>query len=249
MRPGQKVFTIPGPSWGVRVIQPAAGPVINWSLYFDGVGDWVDCGNNPSIMNLHAADFTCDVYFRTPAAGLWANFSQYFLGIQGVVPNQGWWFYINTLALPNANVYFYIVDGLGVGQVTIRSLNPVAWETWYYVRGRRFGNVMALSVNAGAEHQAPVVGATLSAQNLFLGRRGAALGILVGSQIYVHLWNNNQGALGAVPVAPFPLGANTAARWRFQDAPGAVLVDDTGINNGNIVGATWQPIAPLGWTP
>lgn len=69
-RPGQKIFTVPGPGWGVRVIQPAAmeeyyrkvlsyGPIAYWPLW-DAFGSGVaeELVNSPAQDGAHTA-VTC----------------------------------------------------------------------------------------------------------------------------------------------------------------------------------------------
>lgn len=249
MRPGQKLSVNPGPDFGVWVVQPAAPPgLIPFSLYYT-TNDDTDCGNNPSVMNLHQGLMTCDVYWRCPALGDLANWGYYALASQGTAFVDGWGLYIYTNALPNATARFACVDGAGGPRFATTAAFVLGAGNWYYVRGRiSDANNMWVSIDAGAEANGwKAAGGTASASNLYLGQSGNNTHHCEGHECYVHVWANDQGALIAVPGNPFPIGG--AARYIHSEGAGPVLGDTSGNgNNGIINGATWSPFVPPGWT-
>jgi len=206
------------------------------SLYFNGSNAYVDCGNHASVMDLHAGDFTVDVYYQY--TGVTPDYS--YLVAQGA-SGEGWMIYYHetfdrfvSLARDNWALVRNIVAAAG---------------TWYYVRFRKSVGSIMLSVDAGAEGVDAAGGPVDTyAGNLVLGMNSAFGLPLKGRICYVHIWNNNQGALGAVPTSPFAVDGNTAARYTFSEGSGGTLGDDVGNSNGSITNATWSTEVPAGWS-
>ncbi len=223
--------------------------LIPWTLDF-GVSQQysVNLGHAASIDDLHAADFTVDLYwYYTPAPG--ANFFHTLIGQGDWSTATGW-----RLSFSNdtERLYLAVIDGAAAAKTTTKPAIPA--ENWYYIRLRREDNTIYLSYNAGAEATSATLAAGGTASDLDL-TIGSASGThrALGKVCYAHLWNNNQGALATLPTSPFPIDANTVARYLFKTditGIGTTLADDSGNNNnGTITGASWKRAAPTLWTP
>lgn len=228
--------------------QLAATP---WSLVYDNINDNVDCGTGASVMNLHAANMTVDAYWQAPATAAELSFfyagmvSQYTAGV------GGWTLQLRRLGTsPNYTITTrFIAWGGAAAVVASAAAVAVTYGAWYYLRGRRSGGNLYASTNAVEGVAAAIAGSTNSVAALTVGNY-AALGLgALGKICYVHLFNNDQGALGAVPTSPLPIGANTAARYRFTDGAGLTLTDDGGnANHGTLNNVAWSATVPAGWT-
>ena len=231
-----------------------AGAAKLWSLSYDGSDDETDCGL-PASLILPAAGFTVDLYWKHPAT--LPDLANFTLISQGSRQSTGWGIWIVTDASNHFRAWAWFNTPFGVlwlarpDGYTDRTPN-----VWHYFRLRwtsTGARVAAFSMDAGEEHTSNTYGFgyTPDESNHFcLGRDGNARHFhILGILIYVHAWNNTQGALGAVPTTPFAIGANTAGRWLHQDGSGATLADTSGNgNDGTISGATWVQDAPAGWT-
>ncbi len=236
-RPGiHNVQAVPG----AQVFESLGG-VTPYSLNYAANG-YVTMGVPVTLDDLFAGDATVDVYF-CPGS---------------IVGNQGLFTQTNTG--PNgyriwqnaANAVFSVIDGGGVNRQVLRA--GLAVGTWAYIRSRRNGGNIYLSLNAGAEATIGCVGFTPSARQVCMGICDNSLALLqfyplTGLICYAQAWNTDKGILGAVPTSPFVIDANTVGRWIHSEGAGATLGDTSGNgNNGTIVGATWSATVPVGWS-
>lgn len=240
-----------------------AAAAVPWSLSYDGSDDETDCGNGASLkgLELNAAGFTCDVYWKPAYTGNPMSFgvlASQSDGLNWWDPTGGWYIFFSPgWPLANSSLWFYCTtEKFGSGQVYIQ-FTPTA--DWAYVRIRTTGGTgggnYCISVNAGVEGvKARAVGAgsykEASPAGFWQMRHGSATHYHGnGNLCYVHVWNTDKGALGAVPTSPFAVDANTVGRWIHSEGAGATLGDTSGnLNNGTISGATWSATVPAGWS-
>jgi len=217
------------------------GGAVPYSLSYAANG-YVTMGVPASLDDLFAGNATVDIYFRPGS----------------VAVNQGLFTQTNTS--PNgyrvwtsaANAVFSVIDGGGVGRQVLRAGLVVG--TWAYLRARRNGGNIYLSLNAGAEATIGCMGFTVSARQVCMGICDNNLALLqffplTGLICYVHAWNTDKGILGAVPTSPFAVDGNTVGRWIHSDGAGATLSDSSGnLNHGTISVAAWSATVPAGWS-
>ena len=206
-------------------------------------------------MGLDAAAFTLDVYVKpTNPLGAWVGQTLISQGdVVFAAGTGGWQIYVMGDATGANAVYRFITKNPVSQYLADSALLPTG--VWYYIRcritGRTPGNTIRISVNAGAEvSNACTTAAVASAEHLWHGRCGGATHRhWKGAICYVHAWNIDKGALGAVPATPFAVDANTVGRWIHSDGAGAQLTDTSGnANHGAIAGAAWSATVPAGWT-
>lgn len=222
------------------------------SLYFDGVNDEVDCGDDASVMDLHAGAFTVDVLWRVP------DLSGVGDTIFGLVSQGDWsadgWALIMQWVSGNLRPMIAIEDGGG----TWRTTGPVITGglpagTLIYIRGRRdsSGNLHLHYTTGGGvttSSSGPWTGATSADDNLLIGK--TSVYVARGNFLYVHIWDSDKAALSEMPTAPLAVDADTAARYRFVEGANAYLDDDSGNGNaGWITGAAWEAVTGANWTP
>lgn len=234
-----------------------AAAAVPYSLVFDG-GDYVDFGTGASINNLHgsptgslnAAQFTVDLYYRTPATkATWIT--RPLFGQGDAAANGGWLIYLQFQEWTPARWLFNRSNSFGSPVSASLTIN-MAVSTWYYVRARwqASDQKLKLSINAGTEALSAASASVLTTtQNVRLARAVGYATDISGMICYAHLWNTDKGALASVPTSPFVVDANTAGRWVFGDGAGSTLADTSGNGNtGTITGATWGATVPVGWT-
>jgi hypothetical protein len=226
-------------------------PTSIWSLTYHISGDETDCGL-PASLILPAANFTVDAYWQHPAT--LPDNAAFVIVSQGDMQSTGWGIYLTTNSSNQFRAWAWVKSPFG----NVDLAHP--WQTrtpnaWHYFRLRWSAatSIVAFSIDACAEVTSNNYGFGYTqdlSSHFYHGRNGGAThSHLKGNLICVHAWNNDQGALLAVPTGPFAVGANTAGRWLHQDGSGAQLADSSGNNNhGTITGATWQASAPAGWT-
>jgi hypothetical protein len=246
------------PLGGGRQLTPlgqarGAGAVTPYSLYFDGSA-YVDLGANPSIINLHQAAFTADVYFLCPDPAVLTNYASYCVLAQGnkyiVIGDDGWSVAFVNNVVPTFSIRSTSVDSGGTPRYTsLSGLTHVELAS-FYIRTRRYSYQIATYVN-DASHSAygGAGGDDASAWHAYIGCLSDLTRKMLGYVCYVHIWNTDKGALGAVPAEPFAVDGNTVARYLFAEGSGAVLTDDSGNgNHGAVTGATWSASVPAGWS-
>ena len=129
-------------------------PYSNYSLYFDGTGDYINCGNNVGLSGISSMAFSNWVKYDNPAqANTWRvsmgnsywNTYGFSTGIArtGIVPSGG------------VQPFFTLLSSSGTtnkigGQNSTSnatSLNPLLANTWYHVAGTWDGTTMKLFIN------------------------------------------------------------------------------------------------------
>lgn len=232
-----------------RRTQEAAVIATPYSLLFDGNDD-VDCGSHASVLGIEY--LTADIYWRCPALADLANSHQYGLLSQYQIgpPKKGWSLIIVMGVVPAATFRFYYTDGAPAERNALISLGNLVEGTWYYFRARRYAAdaILASFDTTAGTPQWLAAGLTASTSNLEIATAKRASDQLKGHACYAHIWDADKGALAAVPTSPFPVDADTVARYTFSEGAGPTLGDDKGNSNGAITGATWGTNVPSGWT-
>lgn len=223
-----------------------------YSLSYDGTNDYVDFGTPATLDDLFAGPATIDVYYRVPAV---IDDLHHVFASQGDGDDGFFIGVLYTAATPRADFFLRNWDVGGVQRTAFKIKNPVSLSTWYYLRGRKAADTkLYLSANAGGEASSAAVATYQTATRRFLhgdydGGAGPPNYPLMGNICYIHAWNVDKGALGAVPTSPFAVDANTVGRWIHSEGAGVSLGDTSGnANNGTIAGATWSATVPAGWT-
>lgn len=253
IRSGRHIIIPPDAGLSIVSTRMAAAAASPNSLSYNGSA-YTDCGTGASILGLNQGLFTVDVYWQCSVA--LAAYIRYDIINQWAAGVGGWKmnFYVNGNPYTATNAGYlecFLFDGGGVSRGCAKASWTYVLNSWYYLRYRRISaNSHECSVNASAGAAGYIVtaGGTVSANALLIGK-SAGYQSLKGNICYVHIWNTNKGALAAVPTSPFPVDANTVARYTHSDGAGLVLSDSSGNgNNGTLNGATWSATVPVGWT-
>lgn len=244
---------------GVGLARQRGGAVASpHALNFDGINDYVDCGNSASIMSLNLGAMTVDAYAYIPASGNFGPWSRYTLVSQGnarETAGLGWSIYWMG-GSTGLDGYFSFGWGCGTGSHVVNdALGAKTRDTWYYIRarlnwtenpphstGRIWVNTVSSLVSVAWWKPA---GRTSTAN----ARHGAASSgyYWPGRLCYAHIWNADIGDLVSVPTSPQAVDGNTVGRWLYSDGIGLQLTDSSGNNShGLISGASWSS-SPAGW--
>jgi len=111
--------TIFGATW--------ASGKIDSCLYFDGLDDYIDCGNRDSL-NI-TGDLTLEFWFK-PAAGLPVG---HLFG-NGIHQESGWWLYLHT-----SGRFRFQTNQLATGQRSQSAANSVVADVWQHIVLTRSG--------------------------------------------------------------------------------------------------------------
>jgi hypothetical protein len=155
------------------LITPATG------LNFDGVNDYVDCGNAAAIRGLSSTGFTLEAFINPSSV----------TGVaKSIIRKTG-----------DYNLYVYSgrlyleVWSIGNGAGTFRAFagsTPVNAGTWTHVAATWNGNTTILYVNGAADPSSLVNSGTINqSENLWLGRSSIYDNPYTGSIDEVRIWN------------------------------------------------------------
>ena len=215
-------------------------PPIAGSILHESTVQYVNWGSDESIMDLHAGDFTVDVYVYIPSdIGYSPNrFAAYSNGSDddGMCIEYG---------RGARRAYLNVKDGNGVYKnASTGQFGPPAAANWYYLRGRRSGEVISIQIGGGTVYTTSgVVGYTTESSPLLTDMTD-------DTQIcYLHIWNNDQGQLSSTPTSPFAVCANTVLRAVFSEEGGNIIVDSSNYkNHGTNVNSVWSSFVPSTWS-
>ncbi|MHC4148287.1 MAG: LamG domain-containing protein, partial [Planctomycetota bacterium] len=208
------------------------GGQIGGALSFDGVDDYVDVGDRPSLDFGAADSFTISAWIRCIGAG-----QQSIVGKRdhdGNAWQEGYRFeiYLNKL-------YFVIEDTSDVG-VEIFGNSAVGGD-WHHVVACRdtVEDKLYVYVDGGSD-ATPVVDTTIASlsgnEPFTIGRSHGGIHF-DGTIDDVRVYNR---ALSAEEIEElYTEGGGPIAHWKFDEGEGITAYDSAGDNDGTIYGANW----------
>jgi hypothetical protein len=204
------------------------------ALHFDGVDDYVDCGNGSSL------DLTSAVTLEA-----WLKLADV-VGAQMIIGKRGSTTNYALRTDGDELLFYFSNDGWNIWSATADLLA----DTWYYI---------ACVYTAGSDPKIYVNGVLKSgfwnlgsAKTMEISTAHLTIGKIPGGDPLEGLiaqmrisntartqdeisanWNNGKGR-------KFDLDENTVALWRLSEAAGSTVYDETSNNNdGTIYGASW----------
>lgn len=215
----------------------------NFSLKFDGIDDYIDCGNNASL-DFGAGNFTIETWFKTSATPV-----NYYPLISKMNNDWsiGWEIYLSSV---DDAIAFYAESG----EISIYPVHGLATpydEAWHQIVVVRNGDVFTVYFDAddGFSGETSAVPSLTITEDLYIGRNYAP-GYDGGYEYYfdglideVRIYNR---ALSPTEIDEhyngiFENETGLKLHLPMDEGAGSIAYDSSGLgNHGTIYGATYQ---------
>ncbi|SVD95064.1 uncharacterized protein METZ01_LOCUS447918, partial [marine metagenome] len=199
---------------------------VGYSLSFDGVDDYIDCGSNFTF----TSDFSIEVYVKHNPIG---NYSTFAANLEYGI-NEGYWLGSNSS---------------GIAQFWIGNVTPASGTTlindgeWHHVAGVYSSGTSYLYVDGVLESTLVPTLALSSTINLTLGRDVSGYW-LDGELDEVRLWSlarSEQQILENMHLTLDGSETGLLGYYQMNEGSGTTVADNSGNgNDGTIYGATWD---------
>lgn len=214
-----------GPAW------QATGGKLGGALQFDGVNDYIDCGNPAALKIQDKITLAC--WIKAP------SFTRAWQAILAKGDDS----YRLTRSSAGNSVYFGL-GGTSVGGFD--GATEVADNEWHHVAGVYDGANATLYIDGVADTAVPATGKiNANSYNLFIGENSQSRGryfkgLIDDVRIYSVALNDSQvqAAMQGTPGC----AAGPVAHWMLDETSGTIAVDSVGENDGALLGdPAWQP--------
>lgn len=202
----------------------------DYSLKFDGIDDYVDCGDDASL-NFGTGDFSFETWFQGD--------SDYYYQLLIAKSYEE-----KLLSLYNGKANFYIYDGIDYAEV--EAPTPVNDGEWHHLVGTRSSSTIMIYVDGDykAQTDASAVGNTDSVENLTIGSNASSTLMFEGLIDKVRIYNR---VLSPTEIDEhyngiFENETGLKLYLPLDEGKGSIAYDYSGQgNNGTIYGATYYP--------
>jgi hypothetical protein len=215
-----------------RQAWPPTGGKLAGALQFDGVNDYIDCGN-PSALNIQdKITLAC-----------WIKVASFTRAGQAILAKGD-----NSYRLSRSNVGNFIqmsLSGTSVGWFD--GATEVTDNEWHHIAGTYDGSNATLYVDGVADTSVPATGKiSTSSYNLFIGensqQRGRYFkGLMDDVWIYARALSESEvhaAMLGTLGLGPVPV-----AHWKLDETTGIIAADSSGCGHDGTLygGPVWLP--------
>ena len=225
-------------------MDPPQPPQGNYSLFFDGVGDYVEL---PTTTDLVLTDgITLSAWIKIPL-----NQGNPWGGLIGGLDGYGYTLYAGS---SNDQGRLNLEIG-GVGGGNVRSNTDLRDGYWHHVAVTYNGNLACAYVDGVKENESSFVASTANNSDN-LGNENLKFGHVNHNQSPAEFFTGNIShisihniALGEDDIMGLAQGASyysgLVGKWDFNEGEGWTLTDVSGNNNhGDIIGADWSDDVP-----
>ncbi|MFH1656898.1 MAG: LamG domain-containing protein, partial [bacterium] len=218
-------------SWGGGGISYGGTPP-DYALQFDGVNDYVDCGND-SNLNFGTDSFTIEFWIKTEELTPWVIILN-----KGGLSSEDWY---SIYADESNRLIFHIKDGYN--DSIIFSTTPINDTQWHHIVALRTPDNVSIytdKISEGTQDAVFVGGNIDNIDNLVIGGLPEWATYFNGSIDDVRIYNR---ALSPAEVTEHYNGifsdeTGLAGLWHFDEGSGDTTADDSGNgNNGSLAPA------------
>jgi hypothetical protein len=233
---------VSGYAWSENIgwVNFDSGNIVNSSLSFDGVEDYVEIPNSASINNTRVFSFSFWFYVN--------NFTGPWVSLFGKMDNEGTVASRNFVSFLNSNGSVYACSADTTGQqcatTAVGTIETGKWYNYAAVIDRNNGTIkIYINGEEAASNTVRVSDAVTNENPIYIGSHRYAYDVLDGYFDNAALWNialTQQQIKDQMWTELGGTETGLVGYWDFNEGTGSTVNDKTSNNNdGTVVGGTW----------